>query len=177
MKGGYWWDDGDTIRLYHGTSSRLVSEIQQNGLKPPPADDWGHCLELLDHYIPRSLWDDELIKKTLGWIDKSQKSQYKGSDLGSGDLCNSFVFATNHFGRAAVYARQNARHSGELDLLIWTSVVLFLCPNIRKLEDFPAVLSPRWPDGEPVVVEFEVPKSDVMIKDMAYPAAYGESIG
>ncbi len=164
---GKWWDDGDTIRLYHGTSSRLAEEIRRSGLQPPPLDLRAYALEILEAYLPRSVWTDALVEEVVDHAIE-HRARFKALDPRvTADLIasrGSVVYASNDFAMASSYARSNARHGGEIAENVWQSVVMFLCPDVgRQRADWETVLTPRWSDADPLVVEFEMLKTEVMI--------------
>jgi hypothetical protein len=163
---GKWWDDGDTIRLYHGTSERVLGDILRDGLRPPTADIEGYALEILDEYIPRANWTDNLlgIVRQLAVNYRSRKYTVPIEDAERHTKTfGSVVYATCGYGAAASYAQGYARHGGEIACDVWNAACAILHPERSRSTLDPSVyLRPRWPDAKPVVIEFEIPKTEVV---------------
>jgi hypothetical protein len=146
---GKWWDDTETVTLYHGTSSALQEIIERDGLHPPSEDLQTYAHEILSHYIPREEWTPGLLKLVDEHAVRSQAG--RSGDKGSAIYC--FTSARDVYG----YARAYAKDGGEIAADIRTCVAIE-----KKGDNFERGsndITPRFPEGLPIVVEIEIPKS------------------
>lgn len=149
---GKWWDDGSTIRLFHGTSSAFQNDILEKGLSPPREDLRSYALDVLREYIPEKEWTSDLLNS----VDDHAVRMMGGR---RGDRGPVLYFLT---APPILYARSYARLGGEIASDVYTCACLFRSEQsgddtwFRKGLNPP--LQPRFPDAHGVIVEVEVPK-------------------
>jgi hypothetical protein len=148
-----WWDKEPTVRLYHGTSSELVHHIREHGLQPPKDDLLEYALDVLESYIPREDWTDELIRNVQEHAARTEMGR-------KGDRGSVLYFFSDPEAVEG-YARSYAKHGGEIAYDVYNSACMFLSDPDISWKEFKAnpPLQPRWVTGKPIVVEVEVPKS------------------
>jgi hypothetical protein len=137
-----WWDDSPTVRLYHGTSSANVPDIQKNGMRP--IDVSGFMADYANSLIP----SDQQSEWLRGVLDRLH---VRDGSVRSGDRGNVLYFFTEP-SEVAGYARSYAQHGAELAADVLSYV------NAERKDDGLPPLPPRFPDGKPVIIEVEIPK-------------------
>lgn len=145
-----WWDNSPTMTLYHGTSSALIPAIQKDGLLPPK-DIATYAFDILEEYVPRDRWTDELVED----LNQHAIRMY----VRKGDL-GSVLYCTTTPDKPSSYAHSNAEHGGEIAYNVWEVACMFAAPpgiSYRELKANPP-LPPRWKGAKPMVVEMRVPK-------------------
>jgi hypothetical protein len=148
-----WWDNEPTIRLFHGTSSVFVGHIREHGLRPPKQDILEYALEVLEHYVPRAEWTDELLHNV-----KEHAARVEYGRVGDrGSVIYTFTRGEDVEGYATAYAQ----HGGEIAADVYTSACMFRSDPDISWREFKAnpPFPPRFADAKPIVVEVEVPKS------------------
>lgn len=154
-----WWDDTPMIRLYHGTSSMLLPLIQTEGLRPPIKQTDEYAFDVLEEYIPKHQWDDELVRAVRERAGRALGG--RGGDSGQ------VIFCMTTMEGPTGYAKSLAEHGGE----IASDVYRIACyreqvkvdPNVEELSlrdysDLPQPFAPRYAGGRPIVLELLVPK-------------------
>lgn len=150
---GKWWERTPTITLYHGTSSALEPLIRYHGLCPPSQELRAYALDVLREYVPEDQWDDELLRH----INDHAIRAHGGRAGDRGPVLYCFTDA----GAVEGYAKSYAKHGGEIAHDVYESVCSWLGdPNetLRQRISRPRPITPRFEDGEPIVVEIEVPR-------------------
>lgn len=146
---GKWWEDDDTITLYHGTSSALIPDIKKDGLVPPPGDLEEYFEELFQHYFKQVPSEEQhfytrdtvrhrVIEPRTGSWRTSARDENFGSVL--------YFHLTE--GRAATYAKSYAKHGGEIAWHVW-----------KELGGEQHEIPPRFADAHPIVITAEIPKA------------------
>lgn len=153
-----WWDDTDVIRLFHGTSSALLDNIRTEGLRPPAKemDEW--ALDVLENYVPRHEWTDELVKDVRQRCGRAQG--------GRGGESGQVIFCMTDLKGPTSYAQSLAQHGGEVAADVWETACMFEIAKTHNLDLVPhreylqieKPFQPRFADAEPVVIEILVPK-------------------
>ena len=133
---GKWWEFGDTMTLYHGTSDQMLDKISKEGLKAP-INAVDYAIEVLKDY------EDQINLKKMTELVKQDVGGYRGFE--PGEKSKSVYFHLD-FDRAAQYAEAYAEHGGEIAYQVF---------NIVKR--YAAVQMPRWVNAKPVVLIVEVP--------------------
>lgn len=142
---GKWWEDGDTITLYHGTSSALIPNIKQDGLVPPPADLKKYFGDLFQHYITQIPKDaqkrysrDQVYQQVIGsWRKPAKRDDFR-----------SVLYFHLTKQRAKGYAKSYAKHGGEIAWHVWKAIG-------GKHYKIP----PRFADAHPIIITAEIPRS------------------
>lgn len=168
-----WWDEGETIILYHGTSSHLIDQIQTDGLTPPQLSVRKYAYEILSHYVPQSQWTKKLIKL----VDEHAVRDGAGRH---GERGAVLFFFTDLEG-AKGYAEAYAEDGGEIARDVRTCVGIASHGHLTMKDfDLDQIVPPRFKGGEAAVVQVEVPKSwclfDLDLKRLKtnYQAAWEE---
>lgn len=145
-----WWEDKPTITLYHGTSSALIPALKKDGLLPPK-DVATYAFDILEEYVPRSEWTEELIQ-----FVNEHAVRYRGGR--SGDR-GSVIYCSPEPKSPSGYARSYADHGGEIAYDVWQAACLHVAPelSLRDMKTNPP-LPPRWKGAKPIIVQIEVPK-------------------
>ena len=143
-----WWELGDTVTLYHGTSSALLPQIERVGLVSQEVEDlyWA----LLDKYVPPERRTREGMAKFHRRMQTD--SQYRKYEKRGGPR----VYLSTHPAHAARYADSHYAWGGELLRLALSTIQ----------DAFGLEYGPPFPDAYPVVLKLEVPV------DMARPAGH-----
>lgn len=142
LREGRWWDDSPTVTVYHGTSSALLPDIQQHGLRPPH-DIREFAMKVLHGYVS----PDKVTPKIIDTLIVTG-IQYR-TDMWKDSHGSIFGFPAPHYDRAAGYAISYAEHGGELAYDVWRALT-------TKLRMKPV---PRFKGADPVVLALEVPKT------------------
>ena len=133
-----WYEPGDTITLWHGTSSAFLQGIKKHGLLPPSEGVEGIVLSILRKSgLPES-WATEIVYRAMA----------VRHDLPSHKLENVIYLSTG-FHEAARYARSYYKYGGEIAY----DVRRYL--EDKHPESADAVVIP---DAKPVIVKVEVPR-------------------
>lgn len=142
------FDDSNSVKLYHGTSSLLIDDIRKHGLLRPAQEFETYVYDMLERIVPRDQWNDELM-------DMIRDSVFNYRTVGSmmGTPRHALYFHTSPE-RVAGYARSYAEHGGEIAYNLWQAA------KIVHGED---EVSKRLTGGEPAVIEVTVPKAWVEI--------------
>lgn len=153
IESGKWWDDGSTIRLYHGTSSQFIDHIREQGLQTPSEDLVAYALKVLEYYIPREQWTDDLVKD----IEQGAARMEAGRSGDRGAVVFCFTDSENVEG----YAKSYAEHGGEIAYDVFMRACMFVAPRDVSWHFFKTnlPLKPRFEAATPIVVEIEVPKA------------------
>ncbi len=159
-----WWDDSDTIRLFHGTSSALLPLIETEGLKPPQKHLLEYTHDILEEYIPRDDWTPALLKR----IEHEAARHFGGRAGESGQV----IFCMTDMEGPSGYARSLFEHGGEIARDVYHIACDFYMekshPGIRHELSYTeykrvlaaeAPLKPRFHDAQPVVIEMVIPKA------------------
>ena len=146
-----WHEFGDSVTLYHGTSSALVDRMQKEGIKPPKKDFVGYAMEVVEHYLGRVPED---IKQQIFSTISTRK------DTASSKVEN-VIYLASEYREAESYAGYTFRFGGEIHAEMWR-----ICNNWMARQkdpqnpDYNSVhVKPRYDDSRPVVLEVEVPYS------------------
>ncbi len=156
---GQWWQNSETIRLYHGTGSALLGHIREHGLRPPSEDLLEYALDVLADYIPREQWTAELIQT----IEKTAARQQSGRGGDRGCVIYTFHRAQQVEG----YARAYAQHGGEIAADVYRTACIFLMPENSTVLDLVnnPPLQPRFTDSRPVILGMDVPREWCIFHD------------
>ncbi len=153
LREGEWWDDGQTVTLFHGTSSALLPAIKRDGLLPPPDDLAAFVRTVLTTILPNEAeWPP-------GFLEYEIKRHQGSRSIQDRHVGGRSLFFFPHDGdvdgaapNCARYARSYAQHGGEIAYAVWRHLADLYVD--AKREPPP----PRWPHGKPVVLTVEVPK-------------------
>ena len=136
-----WWHDTDTITLYHGTSSDLLTTIGHSGLQAPQLDDAG--LARLAHTLAP---DVEL--PATDWAELLASLQYARDGARAQRI---YTVPAPAFDRAAGYARAYAADGGEVTRILRSGLAARAGVEI----------APPFPTANAVVLEIEAPRAAV----------------
>lgn len=154
-----WYDDSGEIRLYHGTTSALIDIIHEHGLQPPQTQLDEYAFEILERYIPRSDWDEKLIRGV------HEHAARMGGGR-SGDR-GQVIYCMTDFEGPAGYARGHAQYGGEIAKDVYELACMHITGqthdldelSVRDYREMPRPLPVPYPEGYGVVVEILVPKA------------------
>lgn len=133
-----WYLFGETVVLYHGTSSALLNIIKTEGIKPPEENLEEYALRLVQRYIKNP--PPELLKK----IESNALSFRKDNKF---HKTSNVIYLDGSFKEAQTYAEHYFKYGGEIAYTIWRECAAWLKQDIR----------PMYDSSHPIVVEVEIP--------------------
>lgn len=147
-----WHEFGDTVHLFHGTSSAFEHIIKTEGLKPPNENIEEYALGIAAQYGPVSPQLIDFIKKNVLTARKDTPLHKTSNVL--------YLVASKK--NAVGYAHSYAKHGGEIGYEIWRflndqEMEKKLGPRPRRAYGDHTFVKPIYPDGRPIIVEVEIP--------------------
>jgi len=150
-----WFAFDRTVTLYHGTTSALQGEILSKGLVPPPDNIQPYVERLVRKMVDDSLFSEELVAAAV------KNALSLRADTERHELL-SVTFLTPGFEGAKRYSISYSKLGGEIAYDVFSSILIYYSKNIGELpsdarENPPPGITWPYPEGEPIVVEVEVP--------------------
>lgn len=155
-----WYDRGDHIRLFHGTSSFFKDSFEQSGISPPNEDLMEYAKEILSQYLDRSRWTPRLLEE----IEKGAARHFGGRHGENGAV----IYCMTNFNGPRDYAISLYQHGGE----IAKDVYDIACRHVyreKHPEEYETMtfsewrhaekpFEPRYASARPMVCEILIPK-------------------
>ena len=143
-----WYLFGESVVLYHGTTSALSETIRSEGLKPPDEKLENYILKLITQYLknpPENLIDE--IKSKLSFRLNSETN--RTSDV---------VYLDGSFKEASNYANHYYKYGGEIAFDVWQTVNRHICRKKHHKKNCEEIhFPPIYNKSFPIVVEVEIP--------------------